>query len=91
MLKILKLNFWKTKNGAEVDVLISRGQKILLAVELKASPFPRSRDLTGLTSFKEDHPKVPVLMCAPVDRARLIEKNIRLVPPQELLRLIKNL
>lgn len=83
--KDFKLNFWKTTSGAEVDLLISRGREILLAVEFKSSPFPGKRDLLGLKSFREDHPQVPVLLCSPVERARMITEQVKVIPPKQLL------
>ncbi|MBW2319119.1 MAG: ATP-binding protein, partial [Deltaproteobacteria bacterium] len=42
-----KLSFWRTSHGAEVDVLISRGTKILYAIECKFKRQPSSSDLSG--------------------------------------------
>jgi len=61
-----KLSFWRTSHGAEVDILISRGAKILYAVECKFSTNPSASDLSGLKSFHESHPAVPCFVVAPV-------------------------
>jgi len=61
-----KLAFWRTSHGAEVDLLISRGQKILYAIECKISANLSPSDLSGLRSFHESHPKVPCFIVAPV-------------------------
>jgi len=61
-----KLSFWRTSHGAEVDLLISHGQKILYAVECKISANLSASDLSGLRSFHECHPKVPCFIVAPV-------------------------
>ncbi len=61
-----KLFFWRTSHGAEVDLLICRGTKVLYAIECKMSPYLSSSDLSGLRSFHESHPKVPCFIVAPV-------------------------
>lgn len=73
--KGFNLYFWRTEAGAEVDLLICRGTKILLAVECKASAIINKRDLSGLKAFKKEYPKVPTLICAPVEREVEIEKS----------------
>ncbi len=86
-----KLNFWKTIGGAEVDLIVSFGNKPILAVEFKASPYPRTRDLSGLLSFREEYPSVPIYLCAPVDQARLIGETVKVLPPKDLIELAINL
>jgi predicted AAA+ superfamily ATPase len=61
-----KLSFWRTSHGAEVDLLISRGTKILYAIECKISVNLSSRDLSGLKSFHEIYPSIPCFIVAPV-------------------------
>jgi predicted AAA+ superfamily ATPase len=56
------LFFWRTSNGAEVDVLIERHGRIRAAVEVKLSPRVAGANLTGLRSFREDHPDVPLFL-----------------------------
>jgi predicted AAA+ superfamily ATPase len=89
--KDFKINFWRTTGGAEVDLVISRENQILLAIEFKASPFPRSRDLSGLLSFKEEYPKTPVILCAQVERARMIDDKVKVIPPIEVLKIVEEL
>jgi uncharacterized protein len=88
--KDLKMSFWRTTSGAEVDLVFSKGNKIVLAVEFKASPFVASRDLSGLKSFAEEYPDVTKFLCAPVERSRTLE-NFTVLPPSEFLEHIKNL
>jgi len=49
-----ELFFWRTRGGAEVDLVIERGEA-LLAVEIKSSARPRPRDLRGLRTFQEEY------------------------------------
>jgi len=64
-----KLSFWRTRHGAEVDLLISRGTKLLYAIECKFKQNPSSGDLSGLRSFRRDHADVPCFVVAPVQRS----------------------
>ena len=80
-----KLNFWRTSHGAEVDVLISRGTKILYAIECKLSAHPSSNDLSGLRSFHEKYPKTPCYIVAPVKHPLRIS-FVRVIPPTQLFK-----
>ena len=62
-----KLSFWRTSHGAEVDLLISRGNKILAAVECKFTRQPSSSDLSGLRAFHEFYPQVPCHLLCPIE------------------------
>jgi len=61
----LKLHFWRTNAGAEVDLLFVRGNRILCAAEIKSSDSIASRDFRGLRSFSEAHPRVPLYLLVP--------------------------
>ncbi|MCC6933287.1 MAG: ATP-binding protein [Deltaproteobacteria bacterium] len=87
--KKLTFNFWRTSSGAEVDLLISRANKILLAIEIKSDKNIAKRDCSGLFSFHRENPKVPCYICAPVDQEQSLEKNIELITPQTLTTMIK--
>jgi predicted AAA+ superfamily ATPase len=87
--KRLKLYFWRTEAGAEVDLLLCRGSKILLAVECKASPHVKKRDLSGLKAFKKDYPKVKTLVCAPVERDQEIEAGFTVVTLKSLITAVR--
>ena len=80
----LKINFWKTSRGAEVDLIISRGSEIKLAIECKGTRFPSLRDTSGLKSFEEEYPAVPKFICAPTDERRVIGEKYAVIPPREL-------
>lgn len=45
-----QIHFWRTKNGAEVDFVVRRDQK-LLALEVKAGPLPRPQLTRAARSF----------------------------------------
>ncbi len=79
-----KFNFWRTSNGAEVDLLISRGTSILYAIECKSTPHIAMRDLTGLKAFHAEHPDVPCYCVCPVEHPRVVD-FVHIVSPQELV------
>ena len=83
-----KLSFWRTSHGAEVDILISRGTKLLYAIECKSRPQVSSSDLTGLRSFHEVYPNVPCVVVAPVKHP-FQQTPARVIPPQKLFELFE--
>lgn len=98
----LSFYFWRTTSRAEVDLLVCRGSKILAAIEIKATPYPSQRDLTGLRSFLMEHPSVPSFLCAPVKEAmefslelnisdKVQVKKISVLDPVSLMNVIKEL
>ena len=86
--KQFKLYFWRTEAGAEVDILICRADKIIFAIECKASQFINKRDLSGLKAFKKDYPKTDTFVCAPIEREIEIDKGYSAIGLDKLLQLI---
>jgi predicted AAA+ superfamily ATPase len=82
-----KLSFWRTAHGAEVDLLISRGKKILCAIECKSTPHPATADLSGLRAFHESYPNVPVYLVAPVKKALRLDR-VSVLPPLKILEIL---
>lgn len=83
-----KLSFWRTSHGAEVDLLISRGTRLLYAIECKFKQQPSSSDLSGLRSFRENYPEVPCFVVAPVHQSFRLSFT-RVLPPQQLFQELK--
>jgi len=83
-----KLSFWRTSHGAEVDLLISRGTKLLYAIECKFTKQPSTSHLSGLRSFREKNPDVPCYVVAPVSRPSRLS-FARVLPPNILLQELK--
>jgi predicted AAA+ superfamily ATPase len=50
--------YWRTQDGAEVDLIIETNGKTL-PFEIKSSSRISKRDVSGLMSFLSDHPNVP--------------------------------
>jgi predicted AAA+ superfamily ATPase len=63
----VRLFYWRTKHGAEVDLVLEKHGRLLAGVEAKSGATVDGADCTGLRSFTEDHPGVPaiVVCCAP--------------------------
>jgi predicted AAA+ superfamily ATPase len=57
-----RLYFWRTNNGAEVDLLVELNGSLTLAVEFKSRPQVSGADLSGLRALREDHPTLPCLL-----------------------------
>ncbi len=75
----LQFYFWRTNHGAEVDLLIARGAKILCAIEIKSRKKIGAADLTGLKSFKEEHPTVPCFVLVNEQNERIVNNEFRLI------------
>jgi predicted AAA+ superfamily ATPase len=58
--------YWRTNQGAEVDLAIERHGRLVLAVEIKAKRRIAGADLSGLRSFGQAHPTVPRLVVCEV-------------------------
>jgi predicted AAA+ superfamily ATPase len=79
-----KLSFWRTSHGAEVDILISRGTRLLYAIECKFTNQPSASHLSGLRSFHEKHTDIPCYIVAPVNHPSRLS-FARVLPPHRLL------
>ena len=60
-----KLSFWRTSHGAEVDILISRGTRLLYAIECKFTKQVTTSHLSGLKSFHEKT-RMPLVLLFPL-------------------------
>jgi len=67
-----------------VDLLVARGSRPILAVEIKATTKPTSRDFAGLRSFSEEYPKVPRVLVTQQARAT-VNANGEALPVLEFL------
>jgi hypothetical protein len=54
------LYFWRTSNGAEVDLVLEKHGQIQTAVEIKSLPLIESAHCTGLRAFHQEYPAVPL-------------------------------
>ncbi len=55
----LRFNYWRNKNGREVDVIVSKSlAKPIAAIEIKSSTKPSLEDVAGLETVSADYPKI---------------------------------
>ena len=47
----MKINYWPTKNGIEVDFVITEGNAVITAIECKLTKHIKQKDLRGLKVF----------------------------------------
>ncbi len=76
--------YWRTHVGAEVDLVIEKHGRLVLAVEIKAGKRVTGADLSGLRSFGGAHPEVPRMVVAQVPEPYRLG-DISVVPYQEFL------
>ncbi len=74
-----QLFYWRTRHGAEVDVLICQGSRIICALEIKSSQNISVERLGGLRRFIEDNPGVPAYVLGNGQKRRLLKDNILLM------------
>jgi len=60
----LRLYYWRTSHGVEVDLVIETPKK-LWAIEIKASEQIEASQLQSLRSFQEDNPKARLIWVSP--------------------------
>jgi len=72
----IQLYYWRTNHGAEVDVLLCEGNRIICALEIKSAKNIADENLAGLRSFQEDNPGVPAYVLGNDQHRRLLERDI---------------
>ncbi len=77
------LNFWRTKNGVEVDFVI-HGPNTFLAIEVKNSEQIHSNDLRGLEEFQKDYPEATPLLLYRGSHA-IVKNKIKCLPIDQFL------
>jgi len=81
-----KMSFYRTTDGAEVDLILEFGQDIW-AVEIKASSRPQLSDIRGLRSFIKDHKTVKAICVCQTIRP-FIDGGIEFLPWQDFMKLL---
>jgi len=82
----LALSFWRTNTGQEVDLLLSRGDQVVAAIEIKSTARLDPGDLNGLRAFRTDDPQARALVIGPFDMRRQLADSIEAVPWREFLK-----
>ena|SRR5436309_1746043 len=68
-----RMFYWRTNQGAEVDLVIERHGSLRLAAEIKAKRRIASADLPGLRSFGQAHPGVSRVVVSEVPEEYRLE------------------
>ncbi len=68
--------YWRTNHGAEVDVLLCEGNRIICALEINSAKNIADENLAGLRSFQEDNPGVPAYVLGNDQHRRLLGRDI---------------
>ncbi len=53
------LYFWRTTQGHEVDLLVTKGHSPILGIEIKFKQKIEKKDFSGINKLKEDYPHLP--------------------------------
>lgn len=78
------LSYYRTKDDAEVDLIVDRADGKCFAIEIKSSDSVRVNKLTGLRSFKEIRPDAE-LLCASLVSMACGDDEITVLPWQQVI------
>ena len=68
--------FWRTHTGIEVDLILTRQQVIIAAIEIKSSSTNITSAKSTLNTFREEYPEVPCFIISTVEKPRLLAPHI---------------
>lgn len=86
--KNYEFSFFRTENGAEVDLIIETPDDKVFALEIKANTNPRPSDLNGLKSFKEVCPKAK-LLCACLSETEIHYNDVTVYPWKQIFTVLE--
>lgn len=72
----IRVYFWRTHTGSEVDFILMRQDKPVAALEVKAREHLHPADTAGLRSFLSDYPKVTCFVIGTGGNSREISESI---------------
>ncbi len=79
--------YWRTSNGAEVDVVIEKHGECIAAFEIKPTSRVAGADCSGLRSFAQDYPEASFNIVCPARNTFTIG-NVQVLPWQEYLSML---
>lgn len=86
----IKLQFWRDRNGIEVDWVL-RKQNTLIPIEVKWTSNPREQDIKYLNIFLKDYPETKAgYLIANVPQAFSMNNKITVLPWQEIAEILIN-
>ena len=71
--------YWRTNHGAEVDLLLCAGNRIVCALEIKSSHNIVGEQLGGLKSFIKDNPGIPAYVLGAGQSRRRLHDDITVI------------
>jgi predicted AAA+ superfamily ATPase len=80
--KPFKIYHWRSSHGAEVDLVVEAADT-LWAIEIKSSPVVKPGKLTGIKSFRSDHPHARSI-CASICDSPYLAGKIPVIPWRNL-------
>jgi len=76
-----EINFWRTKSGLEVDVVLGSGQ---VAIEVKGAGYVDKKAMRQLVAFINEHsPQQALVVCN--EREERLHGDIRIMPWRKFL------
>lgn len=84
----LRTFFWRTSNGAEVDILLEKHGSILAAIEIKSTAGIAGPDCSGLRAFSGEYPGTPLFIACTASNAWDLN-GVTVIPWQELMARLK--
>lgn len=85
-----KISFFKTTDGAEVDLILETAGGGVWAIEIKSSREPRLSDVRGLRSFIKDHSYARAICVCLTPRSFIADK-IEFLPWESFIRQLRSL
>lgn len=76
----LEFFFWRTNTGVEIDLILTRAKKPVFAIEIKSTTIIKNDDAYALREFKTEYPEVDAYILSPIERPRLLEYGIEVLP-----------
>jgi len=77
--------FWRTHTGVEIDLILTKAKKPIIALEIKSSTVITNSDTYALREFLIEYPETKTYILCPIERSRLMDPNIQIFPWQEFL------
>lgn len=79
--------YWKVRGGVEVDLVLARGSKPQVAIEIKHTKTPKRRDIACLDSIREEYPKLRTILVTRQDHPLMMGQHETL-PYQIFLKML---
>jgi uncharacterized protein len=85
--KDFEYSYYRTKDDAEVDLIVTRPDGKCFAIEIKASDNVKLNKLSGLKSFSEINPSAK-LLCASLVKIPSGDEKFEILPWQDVIKIV---